>query len=755
MTLKRSSRDNKSMTLMRSINKERTWVTALMALGTFLWFGVVELIAMNITRTSYTTWSGGALTGRMREAASDFLQVGSASFIIVWIYAIFFGIQGFAFLFDSKKVDFYLSQPIKRGRRFVTIYMSGIINYLMIMGGGMVLGLIVAALRGGFYPALIPGAIAEYINLLIQFVAMYSITILATILCGTLFASFCSVAFFWLAEIVVRALIYALSVTYLATYPDISRFDGAVNGVMGFGITSPILNYVHALNAGATLDNFVIGEVGARILTFIPMFIINLIIGIVAAGLAYYAFEKRRAEYAGRSVAFPFMENVYKCVTAWIGGMGLGLLVIEIFENATEAPVSASGIFAICVGVFTVCVVAEGIFALNVRKIFRRAWQMPVVAVICVLFIVGFYYDWAGFDSFAPKADELSSITMTPSNDYVTLDNYRVSMDGDSSGNTYYMTRDYMFNNTSIDDVEAGLAVAIEGQKYARYYKYGEYRGYKSDVQYGEARSDSSEYGEAMQVQYTLKSGKKVYREVILPKSIDSELMDRVLSQDSYAEGITGSATINTILSRRTGGVTLYMDRYLSDTDEIGSLKNAREFAELYVKDVDEHYSYTMLQNERPVCTVSMYFDNGGDGDSSLYFPVFPSYQGTVDYIESLGYDLSDEAFYDELVAIGNKMADINISDPDPYYGVEDAEYDDDASWSYNSYSKPEEKTAILSRVQRYNSSMAYSDAMPFLYAKGKILNVDLYDDGDYGWGSTYMLYADDAPDFVKEDFKL
>ena len=739
MTLKRLSKDD--------MIKDRAWVIALMSLFTFLWFGVIELISLNIIRGGEGA-SKEFLTSRLQETSTVFLGLGSYSFLLVWSFAIFFGIQGFSFLFDSKKVDFYLSQPVKRSTRFFSVYLGGILCYMAIMGCGMLLGLLVSVTRGGFYSDLILAMIMEYLNLLVQFVSMYSVTVLATLLCGNLFAAFCSVGFFLMAEIVIRGMIYALCETYLPTYPTILSETGGA-GIMGNAFTSPILNYIAAAPLGAATQGvFTARIVFVTLAGLVPMLIKNILIGAGAFGLSFLAFEKRRAEYAGRTVAFPFMEHVYKCVTAWVGGTGMGLIIASIVSFPHDVPINASTLFGIVVGVFTVCVVAEGIFALNVRSVFHRAWQIPAVTAVCVISMMGFFYDWAGYDSYCPAADKLESITISPSGGYAVCDNYTY---GDESTPMYERSfGKYMAENSKLKDMEAALAIASIGQKNIR------------NMQYD---TDSYEYGENVTVIYRLKNKKVVTREAVIPANADEKLMDRILSDDDYAMELSGVVPADEVLADTSGKISMSLDMiYRTDGgyDDIGGLDETKEFLELYKADVAEYFSASLIRSSEPLCRVYITKMKGDEYTASLYFLVFPEYKRSIEYIENMGFDLSDEAFYKYLFEAAKGVKALHVEDQ--YPAMEDADtYHSDPFTAYTSesvgfasvdYDTAEKKQAILSKVKRSGGDSGYSYGLPFMHDERQYFEV-YFDAGiDYGMTGGYRLYYDDAPDFVLEDFK-
>ena len=739
MTLKRSSRGNES--LMKSISKTHTGISALLSLFTFLWFGVFEIIDLNLTRSSWTVGAYG-LDGALQKELMHYVGIGSYSYILVWSFAILLGVQGFAFLFDSKKVDFYMSQPVKKMKRFGAIYLNGVLWYLIIMGCGFVLGILVGALRGAFCPAVIPAACFEYFNLFVQFLSLYTITVLATLLCGNLFTAVCSVGFFWFAEIVIRSVVWALCGTFLTTFTD------APGQIFNIGFTSPLINFFNAMKYGVngydvrliTFDTVFKSAMG-----FLPMIFGNLLIALCAFILAYFAFKNRRMEFSGKSVVYGFMEHVYKIVVALIGGVGFALIVINIFDLGTNnKSVSASVIFAGFIGVFVVCVIAEGIFAMNVRKVFNRAWQMAVLAAAVFLIILGFNYDWIGYDRYVPSPKKVEYVSIYPAGSYDVAQNYTIDAGASLLPVSYNSYNNYFEDYVNIPDVEAALEIASIGQKNNRAQKMG----------------DDYVEGEEMIICYKLKGKGKRYRKLLLPNNIDAALMDRMLSEDNYAEAIAGLGQADEKLDNLKYDGEMSVDRFVGDHITVGKTAEMKEFIKLFKQDVDEYYSYSAIKDSDVICNVFFIEDYNSEtyddySNVNLSFPVYSCYKRSVDYLKSKGVNLDDEKYYQDITDYAKHAQ---------YIMVEKMWSDDtDNSWdvanniSSVNYDDPDEVEAVMKSVDREGFQYyGNTSRMPFSFTGSRVLMVSVFTNTDYGAdSSTYRIDVDNAPDFVKRDLNL
>ncbi len=738
MTSKRSSRAN---SLQGSISKNRTWLTALLSLFAFLWFGVIELITINIVYSNYdpSYSSKEVMLGQLREAVLNFVGQRSITYGLALVMAVFLGMQGFTFLYDSKKVDFYFSQPIKKMHRFMAIYLNGIIQYLCIMGAGFLLGLIVAVARGAFFATLIPSMLLEFVNLFVQFLSIYTVTIFATILSGNLFMGFCSIAFFLFAEIIIRGIMMVLeSVYFRSYYEDFS--------LLSFGITTPILNDVNACNV-MDLDNATTSmeSVITAFVAALPMLLINLVITAAYLALAYIVFKNRKNENAGKSVAVAPMENVYKIVTAMIGGIGMELIVNGIMGETS--PFAVSAMFAMFVGIFAVCVVAEGVFALNVKGIFRRAWHMPLIFVACLLIIAGFKFDIMGYDSFVPDIARVKSVTMTPESYTDFRENY----------NTFGLFSDdeNAHEGMKIKDTEAALELARIGMEYSR----------STNTDIPNIPSTSVVFS------YDMKNGKRINRHVSIPVTVDAALMNTILSEDGYAEGFVGLPYSRTIADELASEIQFNAETGLSgmnfnysygtvdlvekdmSADEAKALIN--EFLDSYTADVDEFFDYDTIQDEHVVLRASIYGETENQNYRSLNYPVFANYKRSLAFFEKHGVTVSDEQYEQYVNEIIGSVSQIEVErsfyadDVSSSGGVENDGNPDAAEGI--SYTRPEEIRDILLSAGRGSLYGADYD-MPFADRTG-YMRLQLYNH-DYGYISSFAVLKDRLPQFVLDDLK-
>lgn len=138
---------------MKENNRRRVWVWAVAILCQFsVYVGILMIYLSRVrqwnSKGNYKTLE--EYTNALHEAAryalgfkDDFCLL-TAAFL-----ALIIGIQGFSYLYDRKKVDMYHSVPVSRGRRFFTVYVNGILIYLVSTLTALFVGVLIAVMRGG------------------------------------------------------------------------------------------------------------------------------------------------------------------------------------------------------------------------------------------------------------------------------------------------------------------------------------------------------------------------------------------------------------------------------------------------------------------------------------------------------------------------------------------------------------------------------------------------------------------------------
>ena len=134
--------------------KRRLWLVVIAVLlfviaipiYTAMYISIIEATAENIGIIKIQENLYDSMTG----------WLGFSSGITFW--AVCFGLpaamQGFSYLYDRSKIDFYHSKPVKASQRFMTIWLNGILVFAIPYVLGSVLNLLLVAASGVFDVAL-------------------------------------------------------------------------------------------------------------------------------------------------------------------------------------------------------------------------------------------------------------------------------------------------------------------------------------------------------------------------------------------------------------------------------------------------------------------------------------------------------------------------------------------------------------------------------------------------------------------------
>ena len=124
---------------------------------------------------------------------------------IVGCFAVLAGIQGFSYLYDRSKIDFYHSKPVKASGRFFTIWLNGILIYVVPYVLGSVLNLLLVSAGSVMDMALFLTWCEGIVLTTGFYLSMYSIVILAVMLTGKLLITLMGICVFLFYEMAVRA----------------------------------------------------------------------------------------------------------------------------------------------------------------------------------------------------------------------------------------------------------------------------------------------------------------------------------------------------------------------------------------------------------------------------------------------------------------------------------------------------------------------------------------------------------------------
>ena len=207
---------NSFLVNMKENNKRRIWVWVISILCFVLAYpvGVALMIKQAQTNLDWIKAEYGAaaesiLQSRLLENVKYMM---GTSFILMGFtvaIAVIAGIQGFSYLYSRKKIDFYMGMPVKQSRRFLVIWINGILIFLLPYLMGMGISLLLAAGNQACNGEILATALRAFGIHLCLFLGMYHLSILAVMLTGNMVVTGLGLLVLCLYEFMVRAVDYS------------------------------------------------------------------------------------------------------------------------------------------------------------------------------------------------------------------------------------------------------------------------------------------------------------------------------------------------------------------------------------------------------------------------------------------------------------------------------------------------------------------------------------------------------------------
>ena len=744
MTFESSSSAKNSLKSMKqwAITMRRKWLLAIYVLSAIIWYPIITVVKLtgDINRLG-GSYPDISLKSVMVHDLSSVIGFDSFSFLAVTALAFITAIQGFSYLYRRQTVDFYESQPVKKSAMFAKIYINGLLMYLCTTAAGYILAFVIAGGMGVFRLALVAEAIVEFAELFLLFLGIYSITVLGTVVSGTLIMGIMVSAFLLSAEVVIRGIVFICSQTYLTTF-----YSDSFN--VWNALTSPFFAYTGAagrLSFTYSDDSvYRISRVFDHIQAAIAPDTRMLVIAVIATIFAWIAYSKRKSESAGHSIVFPLIEWIIKLVCGTVACILAGVMMDSVTQGA---------VVIVFIGViltsFIICAVAEIVFESDFRAMFRNSWHIAVVAVAGIGIILGYRFDITGFETYIPEQDKVSSCVMF--NTY-------------GMGKTYYEpdgnmleAEEFFEKYMYLSDIEGVEDVARYGQQI----KVERERVYKGmDIAYhieDEPSPDKSkeEYYWYRVIMYRMKNGKKVYRQLMLPENTDPAMLDRVTKNPEYSMCLYNmdEGFINTAKEAEEYS-DLSFNSGCIQRDESGELFS--DFVEVFKKDLEDYYCFTLANNSDPVGTVYYSANNSVTVLQPSYYlsyTIFPEYKNTVKFQE-------DNGLYNGELLPEEEIEKITVYYDPNVYGY----YYDETEYEYEEvrekeYREPEQIKKLMSASHYDGDEWEWRSANYADYSCDVVVTMDSsYKPEGYGnRGGTYSLrfkYGD-VPDFVKQDLKI
>lgn len=216
---------------LKENNKRRIWLWILSAFTYLVVLPTVTamFISSYKTNNSYLIEQYGESAGMERirqETMNQLLKIFNGDNLLLLVIisgvAIVSGIQGFSYLYHKNKIDFYQAAPVKQSRRFLTIWLNGVLVYLIPGFAGTVLCLLVMAGNQMLTAEILQQTGITFFLLLFVYLGCYHMTILAVMLTGNVLITCLGTGVFFLYEWMVRSVLSGYKLLFFHIIPHLT-----------------------------------------------------------------------------------------------------------------------------------------------------------------------------------------------------------------------------------------------------------------------------------------------------------------------------------------------------------------------------------------------------------------------------------------------------------------------------------------------------------------------------------------------------
>lgn len=573
-------------------HKRRAWVWIVSVLTQLLIYPSVITLYLSRIKTwheegAYRTEA--LFRTAMYNATADALGFQPNYVIHILILGVIIAVQGFSYLYDRKKVDMYKSVPVPEKRRFLVIYVNGILIYLIPAFAGTILALFIAGAQRALNGAVLAECALAFLVNLLYFLIVYHTSMLAVMLTGNIVVTGFAVLTFLFSGYAAVVLYSSFKQLFFDTVG--SMFAGEAKHTLSIA-----MDYLGKVNLMKHIKSVNSAEMmGAVLSLYAKWFVIAALI----LALSYWCYRKRPAEATGMAVTFPVIKPFVKVFISTI----VGLTVYYVMQDVSYHNTSFS-ILAMVVGAVICCGAMEAIYDFDIRSVIRHLPSTGTCVVIVITIFCIFRFDVFGYDTYIPDVDEIESVAVDigPYQQYWEWDSVDESI-------TYVSDVSYLKANMFITDAEAVCELVKKGQGLKGVYENDE-RG--------------------ISILYRLKSGREVSRYFIVDwnDASNEELLNRIVGTKEYRDGyycfmkddIPYDALRKQIRINYTNGPI---------ECELPS-SCAERLRDAWVKDM-EQFDFSMAKHNR-VCGVISW--KIGSSYSETEMPVYENFANTIALLE-------------------------------------------------------------------------------------------------------------------------
>lgn len=638
---------NSFLVSIKENNKRRLWVWIISALSFVLAFPVLTAFTINIitrnaqwiTESYGNTVAEQIIHERVISGMHNMLGFNLGIFLLTVAIAVVSAIQGFSYLYSRKKIDFYMGMPIKRKKRFLVIWLNGILLYLLPYLLGLAISMLIAAGNGAMDQTVLSGAAVAFLVNLSFYLGVYHMTILAVMLTGNIVITGFAFLVFCLYEFMVRVVLEGYKEIFFKYF---TYFGSSKTPVLSpFSMFSA---FAEKFRGNAGFDGKSLAEL--------------LIFAVIVGGISYICYMKRPSEAAGKAMTFEITKPFVKILLVTPASLLMGAVVSDAVNFIPEKSMDGIGwmIFAM---VFTAVIgsaLIQVIYEFDIKGCIHKKSHIVVSGVLVALIFISFRYDLFGYDGYIPNQSQIESIAFIP--EYYEEQAYGRGY-FDSNGN-YLSCQNYASKYMFLDNIEEICDMADFSMK-----EYDKLDRYQDTDDW----DDLEDYWAYATIIYRLKNGREVNRciWVNVEDSRTAAILDHVIGSENFKKGYamgasdTLSAMIDNVENRYKISAS-YGNRVY---EEKMSNAEAKELLEIYRRDMLQA-DFSRIKENAPVGVLrfdiseeiygSVYMMNGAMSRSTMErevaMYVYPFYEESIAYLKDHGYYMDSQVKLEDIAKI-------------------------------------------------------------------------------------------------------
>ncbi|MCI1931098.1 MAG: DUF6449 domain-containing protein [Clostridia bacterium] len=695
-------------------NKRRTWNIAIFAVLLLIFYPL--FLALVLRSVLYSGYEGKEIIIQMNEAFREYMCFPVWSVVVATIFAAIASIHGFSYLYSKKKIDMYLSLPVSKSRRFATIYINGLLMYYIPLVVCLVICLIIGKSFGVNDSSALKIAVMSFGVNCIYYFSVYNVVLIALMLTGNFVVTVLGAGTLLFYENGIRLLLLGYFEKFFNTYSHYSSDKFLKTWISPIGIITTI--------EGKVINNV---NTASYTLSQIKMSVLQLfILSLIFLVIAYLLYMKRPMESCSKAMAFTKTKSIIKRLIMVPAALFVGICFCIGSDAGNDEPVMILGLI---IGLVLCHCVIEMIYEFDIRAVFKDKRSLIYCGVVAGAIFAVFSLDIFGYDKYVPKNDKLDNAAI-----FVSFNNAYAGSSFDDKWN-YIDENDRVFKEMKVKQTEVITDIAQKNMEEKN----------NSDESKNLNETDSTR----VQVCYTFKNGKKVYRQFNINYGQNADLLNKLFANSDYKE--TMSNINSPIIDKCINNMTL---SYSNGVSQQNADVNVNDFVNTYKKDYTA-MTFDDVYEKIPVGYIELTYDLSKYESRVFDYPVYKSYTNTIAKLKDAGINIEGYIKPEEIESMT----------------INNYDYDDETDTPTNSeiakkYSGDGiEKTYDDEKsIDMIGNALVPSDITQYAYVCGTLVydscdaSVTLKNNGKYKWSQapvSCLLLKKKTPDFVKTDLHL